>query len=155
EPAAVRPAVERALGYLDQKKFTFNCVSCHDGAWMLWSHREASAYGLPVNRKSVDLIQTRAGKNYGGHKEFKPTGMDQITDLSANPIYLTVAMATNGLDDETNSFLDRFADYLVAQQHDDGHWSLSYKSEDGDGPPAADTKNPDVITLWSLLALTS
>jgi len=153
DPPHVRQAVERSLGYLDANKFAFGCVSCHDGAWMIWSHHEAARRGFEVNRKSLDLLQTRAVKGYASHAEFKPAGMDQGHSLSMNTLYLTPALAAAGnVDAETAVLLDRFAAYLVKQQKEDGHWQINDKGDEY-GPPLIDYH--DVTTMWALLALTS
>jgi len=153
DPPHVRQAVERGLVYLEKNKFGFGCISCHDGAWMIWSHHEAARRGFTVNRKSLDLIQTRAVKSYAGHATFKPTGMDQGHDLSVNTMYLTMAFGAAGtVDAETTALLDRMAAYLVKMQKDDGHWQVNTNGE-ANGPPVVDRH--DSTTMWALLALTS
>src|SRR5271154_3037994 len=91
DPPHVRQAVERSLVYLDKHKFDYGCISCHDGPWMIWSHHEAEKRGLNVNRKSLDLIQARAVKNYSEAKDLKPAGMDGFRQLSTNVLYLNPA----------------------------------------------------------------
>jgi hypothetical protein len=149
----VRQAVERSLVYLEKNKFAFECISCHDGAWMIWSHHEADRRGFAINRKSLDLIQTRSVKSYFGAAEFKPSGMDGIHDFSANTMYLTPALVSSPTRDaETNNLLDRFAAYIVKKQRADGHWQVNANGE-AKGPPLIDRH--DSTTLWALVALTT
>jgi len=154
DPPGVRQAVERSLVYLEKHKLAFGCVSCHDGAWMIWSHHEAEKRGFAINRQSLDLLRTKAIKDYGGHPEFKPTGMDKGHDLSINTMYLTVALGSSPTPDtEAATLLDKFAAYLLKKQTAAGNWQVHPNGKVAPGPPLDDQH--DTTTMWALLALNS
>ncbi len=153
-PPDARKAVERGLVYLEKHKQAFGCVSCHDGAWMIWSHHEAEKRGFTINRKSLDLLRAKAVKDYGGHPEFKPTGMDKGHDLSINTMYLSVALGSApAADPQVTALLDRFAAYLVKKQMADGHWQVHANGGESSSPPLDDRH--DSTTMWAVLALTA
>jgi hypothetical protein len=168
DPAQVRQAITRSLTYLDEHRSDYGCISCHDGPWMIWSFHEAAKRGINVNRKSLDLIQSRAVKNYGGHADLKPAAMDGFRQLSTNVLYLSPAfLATGNIDPATNALLDRISAHLVKNQKEDGHWVINTMghlkpdqtyyyilNDKGEEyvPPLIDEN--DVTTLWAVLALT-
>ena len=74
--------------FVFKDKFSYGCISCHDGPWMIWSHHEAAKHGFNVNRKSLDLIQTRAVKNYAGPSRPQAHRHGPVPpDLSTNSLY--------------------------------------------------------------------
>jgi hypothetical protein len=124
---------------------------------------------LNVNRKSLDLIQDRAVKNYAEAKDLKPAGMDGFRQLSTNVLYLSPALlAAGNVDPTANALLDKISAHLVKTQKEDGHWVINHMgplkpdqtyyyilNDKGDEyvPPLIDEN--DVTTLWALLALTA
>src|SRR4051812_21946385 len=55
--AAVRKAVARSLPYLEKEGVAWiekrNCLSCHHVPFLLWSHNEALARGIAVDREKL------------------------------------------------------------------------------------------------------
>jgi prenyltransferase beta subunit len=155
-PAQMRKAVERSLDFVEKGGVAWvskSCVGCHHGPEMIWSHHEAEKRGFTINQKSLDMIRGRAIKDYTGHPDFKPTGMDGGHDLSVNTIYISLALsAASTIDDETAQALDKFATYLVKKQSEDGHWQVNANGA-AKGPPLVDQN--DAITMWALLVVTA
>src|SRR5215467_14784267 len=56
--AEVRKAVERSLPFLEEKGVAWikerGCVTCHQTAFLIWTHNEAARRGFPVDRRKVN-----------------------------------------------------------------------------------------------------
>src|SRR5262249_45278928 len=56
--ADVRKAVERALPFIEEKGVAWikerACVTCHQTAFLIWTHNEAERRGFPVDRRKVN-----------------------------------------------------------------------------------------------------
>jgi hypothetical protein len=55
--AKARKAVERSLPFLEKEGVAWikknDCASCHNFAFLLWSHNAARAHGVPVDEKKL------------------------------------------------------------------------------------------------------
>src|SRR4051812_17652943 len=62
-PEVVRKAVEQALPFIEHHGEAWmsdrGCVSCHQTAFLIWTHHEAGRRGFPI-----DLTKTRAWTNW-------------------------------------------------------------------------------------------
>lgn len=158
DPAQMRQVVDRGLKFLERDGLDWvskKCVSCHHGPLMLLSHHEAQKRGFSINQKALDQVRTRAVKDYSGHAKLKPTGQDELNDLSMNAIYLSVGLgAAEAIDAETATALDKFAAHLIEKQKADGSWHVFIKNKkEGLMQPIFD--RDDVTTMWALLVLSS
>jgi squalene-hopene/tetraprenyl-beta-curcumene cyclase len=154
---AARAAAEKGLTFLANEgvgwKQKRNCISCHHGWAMLWSLNEAKRRGYSVDDKAltevtdwVNAVDDRA-KGVPAPPMPKEANGAKIVRL----VTLTTVLgmeAAQAKDGPTAQSIDRYLTALRQDQRPDGSWgSLA----GGRLPLAAD---PELMTTWSLLALT-
>jgi hypothetical protein len=148
----VRKAVERSLPFLEEKGVAWmrerGCVTCHQTAFLIWTHGEAQRRGFPVDRRKLN--------------EWTNWALLQVIALSDSPDgdngADTLSQILLGRDpaspwfDKPSRWYGRTVDpyenvlkHLLRAQTPDGRWIAGGQSG-----------NPDEIpTAWALLALAS
>ncbi|OAI55175.1 hypothetical protein AYO44_00230 [Planctomycetaceae bacterium SCGC AG-212-F19] len=145
-PAEVRKAVERSLPFVEKGGVTWmnerGCLSCHNGAFLLWSHNEARRRGIAVDAKKIEawtnqaLVDTFARGKEGG-------GLDTMSQLllGRDP-----GSAWREKPDRGTKTADPFEvlwETLIERQKPDGSWPVEGQLR----------TPPEITTMWALLAL--
>lgn len=144
----VRGTVARALPFLETKGVAWiaerGCVSCHQTAFLVWTHNEARRRGFAVNTDKLDAWNAWAVLNVitaaqNGTRQGAET-LSQIL-LGRDPESWLVREPTKG----TRSVepYENVVNDLLAAQTPDGNWTAAGQSRNP----------PDVPTGWALVAL--
>jgi squalene-hopene/tetraprenyl-beta-curcumene cyclase len=148
-PAAdVRKTLSRSLPFLEKHGIAWmqerGCLSCHNGAFYLWSHNEARRRGIAADSRPLKewtdwaLVATLSRGKEGG-------GLDTMTQL----------ILGRDLDSPWRGKPERFArsqdpfeviwESIIDRQKADGTWPVEGQLR----------SPPEITTMWTLLALAS
>ncbi len=151
QPQELRQSVTRGLAFLEKEGLAWwakrKCNACHHGAFLLWSHNEARARGIPVDEQKLAAWTTQALNFYQSNlKEYqtKKTGNVEGMHLVLGQVAAPAAESKAGLAVKT------IADVLVNGQKQQGFWKY-----EGQGLKRSDAENNEATTLWAVLALTT
>jgi squalene-hopene/tetraprenyl-beta-curcumene cyclase len=146
-PADVRRAVERALPFLEREGVAWReerkCLSCHTGAFLVWSYREAGRRGFAIDAgKLADWTDWALAF----------AGSDASPDTLAQVLLAVPASATTG----KQAGLRAAAAGFLLQKQAGGFWKPGMFWRAGGQLPTQ--KRPpregdEVTTLWTVLAL--
>lgn len=146
--ADVRTAVARSLPYLEQGGIAWmnerGCVSCHRVSFLIWSHNDARAQGIPVDDGKVEewtnwaLVSMLAGEEDGG-------GIDTMCQMLLGRDRASRWRRKPPRHFKTVDPYETLYSYLLDRQEDDGSW-----------PPEGQLATPpELTTSWVLLAFAS
>src|SRR5262249_21224899 len=123
EPAQVRKAIERSLGFLEKDGVAWmkerKCAACHVVTFMIWSHNEAKRHGIDVDQAKLDewtkwtldfcvAERSKTGAATGG-------GLDTM-----GQIILARNAGSYAADEKSTEALTTLSQLVVQMQHKDG-----------------------------------
>jgi hypothetical protein len=144
----VRGSIARSLPFLEAKGVAWiserGCVSCHQTAFLVWTHNEARRRGFAVNADKLDAWNAWAVINVltaaqNGTRQGAET-LSQVL-LSRDAQSVLVRKPTNST--RTAEPYENIVKDLLACQTSDGSWTAAGQSRNP----------PDVPTGWALVAL--
>jgi hypothetical protein len=157
-PDKVQETVKRSVGYLEKEGLAWKaerkCASCHHVPYMIWALNEARFKGYPVNEKALTEVTAWTfapgdpAKVFLQRKPDPKAPTKKVVPLAALTMFLAVE-SNRALDGPTRAGLRRLVPLLLAEQADEGTWSLP----DGGRPPLVADK--EVLTTWTYLALSA
>jgi hypothetical protein len=146
--ADVRGSIARSLPFLEAKGVAWiaerGCVSCHQTAFLVWTHNDARRRGFAVNADKLDAWNGWAVINVltaaqNGTRQGAET-LSQVL-LSRDAQSLLVRKPTTST--RTVEPYENIVKDLLACQTPDGNWTAAGQSRNP----------PDVPTGWALVAL--
>jgi squalene-hopene/tetraprenyl-beta-curcumene cyclase len=138
QPPAPRPALERALPFIEREGNAWmerrKCVSCHNVGFALWSHREAQRAGVAIPGARIRDLEARARASL-------------VRDEHKALSWTEVALGRDPADAGWPAYRTKMVDL----QNDQGLWEASGQFPSQRRPlPESDA----AATAWTLLALT-
>jgi hypothetical protein len=148
--AAIRATVARSLPFLETKGAAWiaerGCVSCHQTAFLIWTHNEARRRGFAVNVDKLDAWNAWAVLNVlMTEQNGTRTGAETLSQvlLGRDAQSWLVRSPTKGL--RSIEPYENLVKDLLACQTVDGNWTTAGQSRNP----------PDVPTGWALVALSA
>jgi squalene-hopene/tetraprenyl-beta-curcumene cyclase len=156
--AEVRKAIERSLPFLEEKGVAWikqkRCVTCHQTAFLVWTHNEAERRGFPVDRRKVNEWTNWALLHALTLSDAPPLGDDDENgdDTLSQLILgrdLTPEKPGGGMKDTYSPSTSWYDPYESVLKN-----LLKVQNKDGSWRPGGQSGNPDAIpTAWAVLAL--
>jgi hypothetical protein len=150
DPQQVRRAAVRGLQFVEQKAVawikTENCVACHHGPFLLWTHDEAKSAGIAVDENKLREWTQWALKNSSPQKMDK--GCKDDLDCHHQ---MRLSRRPSLLDQKTEESFQAISDHLLGRQQPDGSWSPGNRFRTQQRRSQKESK--EVTTMWSVLAL--
>ncbi len=152
----VRETITRSLPYLWEDGQAWiekrGCVSCHQVPYMVWSLNAAAKHGFEVDQERLNKLNAWSTqiKNFDNPKNQQDrTEAEQAKANTDTMTHLLLALGKyeSSLD---SSWEQKFSDYLVAAQKEDGTWKpcgqLPFQKRSKE-------ETTEATTTWTTLAL--
>lgn len=149
-PGDIRRAINRSMPFLAKQgeawiKERGACVSCHQTAFLIWTHAEASRRGFPVDRPKLDgwtdhaLLGALAMQD--GYGDAAPDTLAQLLlGRDAGSSWFKIPPRWHH---RTSDPYENVLQHLLKAQQKDGSWLAGGQSKNP----------PEIPTSWALLAL--
>ena len=158
EPAAARAAVERSLPYLERQGVAWmtekKCASCHHVPFLIWSHTNADAAGVAVDRKKVaewtewSWRFSKSRRNPAATRPLEPDndggGLDTLSQLLLG--------RTDARARQSDDFAQDLSQVILRWQQPDGSWKAAGQLPRQNRP---ESETHAVTTRWTIVALST
>jgi squalene-hopene/tetraprenyl-beta-curcumene cyclase len=153
----VRAAIKRGLPYLEKGGVAWmqqkGCVSCHNVAFLIWSHNDAAERSVAVDDKKLadwtdwswKFSRSRRSSTRPLEVENDGGGIDTLDQLLLGRRAPGATGAPHG-----DAFAQDLRDLIVHWQQADGSWKAAGQLP-AQHRPVAETNS--VTTMWTVLAL--
>lgn len=146
EPDQIRATVQKSLPYLAERgdwwRENKNCVSCHRGAFQVWSHSLAGKLGLKVDQEELGKWSSWV------MERLRDTGEGETPTAEKNMDGVAQLLAALNADKPAEADTRQLVEWLESGQKEDGSWK-PYGQLPKQKRPLPETTT--VSTLWNVI----